>query len=556
MTRRITRPPSEHLLPAVKAQDEALKSHHALVEALCRPEAWPEPLPPGVRFARIETHISTLLLAGNGAIKLKKPIALPFLDFSTPELRHHFCNEELRINRRTAPDLYRGVLPVTGPASAPRLGGEGAVLDWALWMRRFDNDQLYDRLARTGLLTTAHIDALAGVIAAFHAGLTPSPPGYGSAAVARRWALDNFRSLEDPGLVAGLPAAAREQLAALATSGDSRLAALAPLLEQRRTTGAVVECHGDLHLGNIVHHEGRPLLFDAIEFNPELRHLDRLNDVAFTFMDLCDHALPRLAWRLLSQYLERTGDYGGLPLLRWFAVDRALVRAKVALMGARQASPGESGPAIAAAARRIGLADALAHPGPARLIMTSGPSGSGKSTVALVLAEALGAVRIRSDVERKRLHGMGPTERATDPARLYNAGSTASTYRRLADAAGAALEGGVSAIVDAAFLRRDERDAMRALARLRRVSCILIECTAPEALLRERIAHRIAHQHDPSDADWDVLSLQLRVREPLQPDEHADAEIFDTNFAGSELPDRVDALLRQLGCTPLACAGA
>jgi hypothetical protein len=188
--------------------------------------------------------------------------------------------------------------------------------------------------------------------------------------------------------------------------------------------------------------------------------------------------------------------------------------------------------------------------------MTSGLSGSGKSTVALVLAEALGGVRIRSDVERKRLHGMGPNERATDPARLYNASSTASTYQRLADAAGAALEGGIPAIVDAAFLRRDERDAMRTLARARQVPCTVVECTAREAVLRERIAHRIAHQHDPSDADADVLSLQLHVREPLQPDEQAGAELFDTDFGGSELPDRVDALLRKLGCTPLASAGA
>jgi hypothetical protein len=520
------------------------------VHALCRPEAWPEPLPDGARFEVIETHISTLLLAGNGVIKLKKPVSLPFLDFSTPALRHRFCSEELRINRRTAPDLYRGVLPVTGPASAPRLDGKGTVLDWALWMHRFDNDQLYDRLARTGRLTAAHIDALAGVIAVFHAGLPPSPPEYGSAEVARRWALDTFSSLDDPGLVASLPVTAREQLAALAASADARLAAIAPLLEQRRATGAVVECHGDLHLGNIVHHEGRPLLFDAIEFNAELRHLDRLNDVAFTFMDLCDHALPRLAWRLLSQYLEHTGDYDGLPLLRWFAVDRALVRAKVALMSARQERDSKAREAVATAARRIGLADALAHPSPPRLVMTSGLSGSGKSTVALLLAGALGAVRIRSDVERKRLQGMAPTERPADPALLYNARATAETYGRLVDAARAALEGGVSAVVDAAFLRRAERDAVRALGRERRVACTVVECAAPAAVLAARIGQRQAQQNDPSDADTGVLALQLRVREPLAPDEH-DALTLSTAEPTESLPGRVDALVTQLGGVPL-----
>lgn len=526
--------------------DEILTAHRALVRALSRPEAWPEPLPASARFEVIETHISTLLLAGDGAIKLKKPLKLPFLDFSTPELRHHFCSEELRINRRTAPDLYRAVLPVTGPANAPRLGGSGPVLDWALWMRRFDNDQLYDKLARTSRLTPAHIDALAGVIATFHAGLQPSPAGYGSADVARRWARDNFSSLDDPDLVACLPAAVREQLATLAASSDSRLAAVAPLLERRRASGAVVECHGDLHLGNIVHHEWRPLLFDAIEFNPELRHMDRLNDVAFTFMDLQDHGLPRLAWRLLSQYLEIAGDYGGLPLLRWFAIDRALVRAKVALLAARQAPAGEATPLVAAAARRIGLAGALAHPAPPRLVMTSGVSGSGKSTVALLLAESLGAVRIRSDVERKRLHGLAPNERPADPALLYNPRATANTYERLIDTARAALEGGMSAVVDAAFLRRAERDAVRALGRERQVECTVVECTAPNEVLAARIAHRQAHQSDPSDADAGVLALQMRVREPLAPDER-DVFTFSTDVPEDSLPGRVDTLVTRLG---------
>lgn len=530
----------------MSSADESLETHRALVRALARPEAWPEALPAGAPFEVIETHISTLLLAGTGAVKLKKPVKLPFLDFSTPELRRHFCEEELRINRRTAPDLYRAVLPVTGSAGAPRIGGTGATLDWALWMRRFDNDQLYDRLARTGRLTAAHIDELAGVIAAFHASLQASPAGYGSADVARRWALDNFSSLDDPGQVAGLPESAREQLATLAASSDSRLAAIAPLLDRRRAGGAVVECHGDLHLGNIVHHGGRPLLFDAIEFNPELRHLDRLNDVAFTFMDLQDHGLPQLAWRLLSQYLEITGDYGGLPLLRWFAIDRALVRAKVALLRARQAPGSEAREAVATAARRIGLAHALAHPAPPRLIMTSGLSGSGKSTVALLLAGALGAVRIRSDVERKRLHGMAPTGRPADPALIYNARATAMTYGRLVDAAGAALEGGVSAVVDAAFLQRAERNAVRALGRERGVVCTVVECTAPDEVLAARIEHRREHRSDPSDADTGVLALQMRVREPLAADE-GDALTFSTAEPESSLPRRIDALVSALG---------
>ncbi len=535
---------------AVAAANKALEAHRALVRALSRPEAWPGPLPVGARFEIIETHISTLLLAGDGAIKLKKPVKMAFLDFSTRELRHHFVTEELRINRRTAPDLYRAVLPVTGPAGAPRIGGTGVILDWALWMCRFDNDMLYDRLAGSGRLTLAHVDQLAAVIARFHAGLFASPAGYGSADISRRWALDNFKTLLDPDLASALPESARNQLAALAASNDSRLRCIAPLLEKRRASGAVVECHGDLHLGNIVHFQDQPLLFDAVEFNPELRHMDRLSDVAFTFMDLCDHRLPRLAWRLLSQYLEHTGDYAGLPLLHWFAVDRALVRAKVALLSARQAAPAEGGPAIVAATRRIALADGLALPPPPRLIMTSGLSGSGKSTVALLLAESLGAVRIRSDVERKRLHGMTAIERPANTALLYNRRSTAATYQRLVQAAAAALDGGVSVVVDAAFLRRDERDAVRALGRDRKVECTVIECTAPQAVLAERIAHRADHGRDPSDADAGVLALQQLAREPLGTDER-DAIVFRTDGVDGLLPGLVDDLVSQLGRTPL-----
>ena len=538
----------------MKPADEALRSHRALAQALSRRQAWPEPLPPGTRFERIETHISTVLLAGDSAIKLKKPVALDFLDFSTPALRHHFCAEELRINRRTAPDLYRAVLPVTGTPEAPRLGGEGRAIDWAVWMRRFDNSQLYDWLARAGKLSAAHMDALAGVVAAFHAGLPASPPEYGSPEVAARWASENFSALAEPDLVARLPEPVRERIRALAAWSDARLAELRPLLERRRAEGAVIEGHGDLHLGNIVQHEGRPLLFDALEFNPELRHLDRLSDIAFTFMDLLDHGLPRLAWRLLSQTLEHSGDYAGLPLLRWFSAYRALVRAKVALIGAHQAGPAEAATAAAIAARRIGLAAALAHPGPPLLVATSGLSGSGKSTVALALAEALGAVRIRSDVERKRLHGMAPTDRPAEPALLYNERSTAQTYQRLAAAASAALDGGVSAVVDAAFLRRDERDAMRRLARERQVACRFVECNASETVLMERVAQRLAHHRDPSDADTQVLALQLRVRQPLLADEDARAVIFNTEGPLRELPGQIDALVSQLGATPLARA--
>jgi aminoglycoside phosphotransferase family enzyme/predicted kinase len=532
-----------------------LQAHHALADALEAalhrrdPAAWPEPLPDPPRVERIETHISTLLLAGDGALKLKKPLALGFLDFGTLARREHCCREELRINRRTAPALYRDVLPVTGSLQAPRIGGDGPVLDWALWMRRFDNDRLYDRLARRGELTVEHVDALAEVVAAFHAALPPSPPSFGDPAAALAANRDTLAALADPALASGLPATAGPQLARLAAWCPARGAELAPRLAARRAQGAVVEGHGDLHLGNIVQHEGRPLLFDAIEFDPALRHIDRAADLAFTFMDLLDHGLPRLAWRLLSLTLEVSGDHEALPLLRWFAVDRALVRAKVALIGARQASAGVRAEALASAARRIALAQALAFPPPAPLLWVGGLSGTGKSTVALALAQALGAVRVRSDVERKRLHGLRATERPADPATLYNPHSNARTYARLAEVARLGLAGEVPVVVDAALLHRAERETLRELARAAGRPCLGLWCSAPEPVLRERLARRAAQQQDPSDADAAVLAMQWRVHTAPAADEGA--QVLDTDRPPAALAHAVDDTLRGWGLQTL-----
>jgi hypothetical protein len=526
----------------------ALAAHRALVDALVRaverdPSSagtWPVALPPGSRVERLETHISTVLLAGDHALKLKKPLRLPFVDFSTLERREHFCREELRINARTAPALYLDVLPLTGSTQAPRVGGPGAAVDWGVWMRRFDGAGLFDRLARDGRLQEAQVDALAGCVAAFQASCLPSPPGWGEPAGLLRWAQDNLAELR--ALIDRRPAVApvaAPALEALAAWTLDRHAQLAPLLERRRAAGAVIEGHGDLHLANIVWHEGAPLLFDAIEFEPGLRHADRMADLAFVFMDLLDHGLPRLAWRWLSGVLEQGGDHDGLPLLRWCAVYRALVRAKVALLG-------QAPDAAATALRRVMLAQALAFPpAPARLVLTCGPSGSGKSTVAQQLVEALGGVRVRSDVERKRLHGLAPTQRPADPALIYNPVSNARTYDRLATVAAAALDGGISVVVDAVFNRRAEREALRQLATGRGVECVVVDCAAPEATLRERVARRRAEARDASDADEAVLALQQRTREPPEPAEGPLLRL-DTGCELDTLRARVDGVAQAL----------
>ena len=509
----------------------------------------------------IQTHISSLVLAGEFAYKLRKPLRLPFLDFSTAALRRDDCVQELRLNRRTAPQLYLDVLPVVGTLDAPRLGAAGEAapqaFDWILRMRRFNDAQLLDSLAHAGTLSAEHIDALARQVADFHQALPPSPPGFGAPATAQRWVLDALDAL------AASPAAQTcgSRIAALRTSSVREFARAAPLLAERRAQGFVRECHGDLHLANIVLIDGVPRPFDGIEFNAELRHIDVMNDIAFTFMDLQRHGLPRLAWRFVGAYVEHTGDVEGLALLRLFAVYRALVRARVALLRAGQAEAvrqasgalpvhGEfsSDAALAAFERDLALAERLATPrnDAPRLVLTCGLSGSGKSTVAQLLAQSLGGVRLRSDVERKRLHGMLPAARPTpdQTATLYARDATLRTYARLGTLARTLLRARIDAVVDAVALKRDERDALRSIAADEGARFALLECVAPEAVLRGRVTRRKQDNRDASDADSAVLELQLRLREGVAPEEGALTLSTDCDLA--TLAQRCEALAEQL----------
>ena len=491
----------------MSVDDTATAGHERLLWALMHGVALPGP-PAGRTLVR--THISSLVLSGACAYKLRRPVRLPFLDFSTPALRHADCAEELRLNRRTAPQLYLDVLPVLGTVDDPHLGSSGdaapQAIDWLLRMRRFDEADVLANVAARGALTEAHVDALAAQVAAFHAALGPSPAGYGSAAIVQRWLHETL---------AGLGESGAPRVAALRAWCEGEFARLAPAIDARREHGFVREGHADLHLANIVLVDGVPRPFDAVEFNAELRHVDIVHDIAFTFMDLARHGLPALAWRFVGAWAEATGDVEGLALLRFFTVERALVRARVALL---------RGDATALA-RDLGVAERLAAaPGGAPpLVLVSGLSGSGKSTVAQWLAQHIGGIRLRSDVERKRLQGLAATERPAPAqvAALYGRAATERTYARLAELARTLLAAGIPAVVDAAALRRDERDALHALASAPGAPFALVECDAPEQVLRERIARRQRDNADASDADLAVLELQWRVREPLGPDESA-----------------------------------
>ncbi|HOB65921.1 AAA family ATPase [Ottowia sp.] len=471
----------------------------------------------------IETHLSWLLLAGDDAYKLKKPLTLDFVDFASPEQRRAACEEELRINRRTAPHLYLDVVPVTGPPDAPQLGGSGQPLDWAVHMRRFPADALLAGRAARGNLRAAHIDALAREIAAFQARSDVAPPDspYGDAATLAQLAQDNFKPLLGLQRLSGQ----RDLLLKLQHWTQAEAARLAPLMAARRAAGHVREGHGDLHLGNLLWLHGRPVLFDAIEFNPRLRWIDTACDIAFLFMDLHAHGLAPLAWRFLNAWLEQTGDFGAVARLPYDAVYRALVRAKVAALRAAQGADG----AADEAARYVDLATRLAAPRRPWLALTMGVSGSGKSSQTQALVEQRGLVRVRADVERKRLFGLAPhASSASVPGGIYDEATSDRVFARLADVALGALDAGQPVLVDATFIRAARRAPFIALAQSLGVPWRILAFDAPEPVLRERVRQREAAGGDASEAGESVLASQLAHREPLTPAEAAHALVVDT----------------------------
>jgi aminoglycoside phosphotransferase family enzyme/predicted kinase len=503
-----------------------------LFAALLDPACYPHPVA-GVRV--LETHISWVLLTGEYAYKIKKPVFLGFLDFSTLGLRRHFCEEELRLNRRLAPELYLDLAEIRGTPAAPRIGGDGPVLDYAVRMREFPQASLASRALAQGAFGAAEVDALAALVAQFHSGAPRARPQerFGDPDAVLADALQNFDQVLP--LVKAAPD--DRALRALRRWTEREFALRRGAFAARKQQGFVRECHGDLHLGNIVVLDGRPVPFDCIEFNDDLRWIDVMNEAAFLAMDLEDRGRRDLAWRFLNRYLEATGDYAGLAVLPFYRVYRALVRAKVHLMRS-----GQSGLRRAEKSRLAGafedylrLAGRLAAPERPALILAHGLSGCGKTTFTQPLIEALGAVRVRSDLERKRAHGLAPLASSGSGlgTGLYSAVANAATYRRLGKLAQEALQAGFPAVVDAAFLKRAERDAFRAIAERVDAPFTILDFHAPLEVLRARISERLARADDASEADLAVLERQLAAREPLTPAEMAASFAVDATAPAS-----------------------
>ncbi len=498
-----------------------------LVDALRNPACYPHAVA-SVRV--IETHISWVLLTGLYAYKIKKPVNLGFLDFSTLKARRAFCEEEVRLNRRLAPSIYLEVAPLSGTPRAPRVGDAGAPFEYAVKMREFAQESLLDQMLARGTLTPALIDALAARVASFHQSLTPAAPisAHGTPEAIAAPARQNLRQIEP--LVAD--ADERELLVFLRRWTEAEFAARTASFARRRAEGRVRECHGDLHLGNIAWVDGEITAFDCIEFDPELRWIDVMSEIAFLVMDLADRRHPGLAWRCLNAYLEITGDYDGLAVLRFYLVYRALVRAKVIAIRMRQhgAEPSQQ-PQLGAQLREyLELAHGFAAARRPALIITHGVTGSGKTSLTQSLLEQAGMIRVRSDVERKRLHGMDAHARNASGIGMgiYGRDTTARTYERLAAIAADTVQAGYPLIVDATFLARAQRDRFRALAEVLRVPFVIADVYAPEPLLRERIARRALIARDASDADAAVLAQQIAQREPLTAEERASTVTLDS----------------------------
>lgn len=511
-----------------------------LVQALLR-QAPPCPGEDAPRL--VETHISWVLLSGGLAYKIKKPVCLPFLDFSSLERRKAACEEELRLNRLLAPQLYLEVVPICGSPAQPELGGDGVPIEYAVKMRRFPQSQELDRLLEAGALSAPELERFGGELARLHerAAIAPADGPFGAPDRVQAPFRDTLRDLR-----AGAPPDCRAGLERLDAWLAGAEAALADVLAARKHGGRIRECHGDLHLGNLVLLDGAVVPFDRIEFSEELRWIDVVSDLAFLVMDLDRRGRPDLAYAFLVAYLEGGGDYAGLRLLRYYEVYRALVRAKIAMIRWQAAgSPPQSGDAaecgayVGWAGRRIG------HRRPG-LVLMHGLSGSGKTRVSGALVRALPAVRVRSDLERKRMHGLQPQQRgdAAPGAGLYSAAAGERVYGALAGIAQAALAGGETLIVDAAFLKAAERRRFFELAAQLGAPCAIVECTAPAAELERRVRRRAEEGRDASDAGLAVLQAQFGWREPLDAAERARALTVDSAAASD--PAALAGALRRL----------
>ncbi len=505
-----------------QAHDQA-----TLVTSLLRETAYPHPV---TDLQVLDTHISWVILTGRFAYKIKKALRLEFLDFSTLELRRHFCEEELRLNRRWAPELYLDVVPIRGTFAHPTLIGDGEPIEYAVRMLQFSQESQLDRQLALGKLTNDDMHALAETISGYHGAANVVPP-MDAEEVIRTVSgpmYDNFGPLARVG--------DDETVERIREWTARSLEELRDTLVARQHAGFVRECHGDLHLTNLVRLPSGIVPYDCVEFSVELRNMDVLSDLSFLFMDLVSRHRKDLAYALINRYLEKSGDYAGIRVMDLYFVYHCLIRAKVAAIRNTGKSLRELGYRLSIAIKWI------ERPAPVLVVM-HGLSASGKTWLSSRLLPHWPAVRVRSDIERKRLHGLDEFEGSDSGVAggIYTARATAGVYEHLLETAQILLQAGYSVILDASFLARKWRREAHKLATGQGAGFAILETRTARDELERRLRERAQHGTEASEADLDVLEYQERHVEPL--DERERQQVISvTTDQGFNLDDIVKRL--------------
>ncbi|MFZ0219158.1 MAG: AAA family ATPase [Candidatus Aquirickettsiella sp.] len=488
---------------------------------------------PALQLGLIETHVSWVILTGKYAYKIKKPVDFGFLDFSTLQKRKYFCEEELRLGQLSAPEIYLAVVPITGTIEHPQINGNTVpILEYAIKMCEFSQENLLSSLLKQGKLNATLIDQLGQLIAEFHkkTHLAPKSSRFGLPHEVHAPTQQNFEQiiplLNNPNDI--------EQIKRLEIWANKQFAKHQRLFEHRKEQGFIRDCHGDLHLANIILYHDKLILFDRLEFNEDLRWTDIIADLAFLAMDLAGKKQHKLANQLINTYFQFTGDYEGLNLLAYYLSYRAVVRAKIALFRLNQNDLNDQEKLNIRNDyyNFINLAESYIQPKKPCLIIMHGLAGSGKSTIAKNIAIECGAIQISSDIIRKKLFKIPLYENSNSIpyGGIYTSHSTEKTYNKLLYLAKIVIKAKLTVLIDATFLLHSQRLRFYNLATLLKVPFYILHCQVNEFEIIQRIKKRV--RNNPiSEANLIILKHQKEVVEPLLKSEQIHTLIIDEKLS-------------------------
>jgi hypothetical protein len=494
----------------------------SVIEHMLQPEFYPHPVQQSIKL--MQTHASFVLLTGDYAYKVKKNVDFGFLDYSTLEKRHHFCKEELRMNRQIAPQVYLDVVAIASLGDRYQLDGKGDIVEYAVKMVQFPQDALFINLFERGALTEQHMEDLGRVVANFHAETRTDDKirSYGTVSQIRKAIDENYQQTES---YIGGPQT-QTQFQETKAFSDRFFDRRPSLFQQRIEGDRIRECHGDLHLKNIALWPDKIFLFDRIEFNKTFRFVDVMYDIGFAVMDIDSRGRPDLANAFLNTYIEHTGDWSGLQVLPLYLSRQAYVRAKVTsfLLDDPNISDERKHNAQSTAANYYQQAWKYTQQQQGRLILMSGLSGSGKTTLARRLARRINAIHIRSDVVRKHLAGIPLHQRGGDE--IYTAEMTQKTYGKLLELGLILAREGYAVILDAKYDRQGLRADAIAAAEKQGFNLKILHCCAPMPVLRERLNQRSSQA--VSDATANLLESQQAAAEPFTEAERVYVQTIDS----------------------------